>query len=58
MLVLFNAQTKLRLQKWYISLFEREKKKITKEIIALILTKRIPSSNFLEYKDYKIIYQR
>lgn len=58
MLVLFNGQAKLRLHKWYISLFEKEKKKITREIIALILAKRIPSSNFLDYKDYKIVYQR
>lgn len=58
MLILFNAQTRLRLQKWYVSLLDKEKRKIIKDIMALILTKPIPSSNFIEYKDQKIVYQR
>ena len=55
---MFNTHAKIRLQKFYISIADKEKKKLCKEIISLILTRRIPASNFIEWKDYKIVYQR
>ncbi|CAF0795464.1 unnamed protein product [Brachionus calyciflorus] len=58
LLLLFNTQTKIRLQKWYISYSEREKKKMIREIMTSILAKRLPSCNFVEHNDKKVVYQR
>ena len=58
LLLLFNTQTKIRLQKWYITDTEKNKKKIVKDLMVTVLTRRIPSCNIIEFKEYKIIYQR
>ncbi len=57
-MLLFNTQTKIRLQKWYITDTEKNKKKIVKDLMVTVLTRRIPSCNIIEFKEYKIIYQR
>ena len=47
-----------RLQKWYTSQTEKSKKKITREIIAAVLSRKPKMSSFLEWKDLKIVYKR
>ncbi|XP_071368774.1 AP-1 complex subunit sigma-2 isoform X4 [Centroberyx affinis] len=38
-MLLFSRQGKLRLQKWYVPLSDKEKKKITRELVQTLLDK-------------------
>merc|ERR1719507_987911 len=57
-MLLFSRQGKCRLQKWHGSRPEKFKKKITRELIANILTRKAKMSSFLEWQDLKIVYKR
>nr|XP_033814784.1 AP-1 complex subunit sigma-3 [Geotrypetes seraphini] len=57
-MLLFSRQGKLRLQKWYISLSDKEKKKITREVTQIILARNQKASSFVEWKDLKLVYKR
>jgi len=56
--LLFSRQGKLRLQKWYVANSDKSKKKITRELIASILSRKPKLSSFLEWNDLKIVYKR
>ncbi|EGD81720.1 adaptin [Salpingoeca rosetta] len=56
--LMFSRQGKLRMQKWYGAASQKEKKKVTRELITLILARKTKMSNFLEWKDMKIVYKR
>ncbi|KAF3858342.1 hypothetical protein F7725_011543 [Dissostichus mawsoni] len=56
-LLLFSRQGKLRLQKWFTPMTEREKKKITRDMTTMVLSRQPRSCNFLHWKDLKIIYR-
>jgi len=56
--LLFSRQGKLRLQKWFESLPEKNKRKISRELITNILARKPKMSSFLELKEYKIVYKR
>lgn len=58
MTLISNSDLQFELKKRYITGSESDKKKAVKNIISSILTKRIPSCNFIEWKEYKIVYQR
>jgi len=55
--MLFSRQGN-RLQKWFESLPEKNKKKISRELISNILARKPKMSSFLELKEYKIVYKR
>lgn len=57
-LLLFSRQGKLRLQKWFTPMSEREKKKVIKDMTTMVLARQPRSCNFLHWKDLKIIYKR
>jgi AP-1 complex subunit sigma 1/2 len=57
-MLLFSRQGKLRLQKWFVAHQERMKKKITRELVTLVLNRKPKMCSFLEYKDYKVVYKR
>ncbi|XP_072771281.1 AP-1 complex subunit sigma-3b isoform X4 [Nerophis lumbriciformis] len=57
-LLLFSRQGKLRLQKWYTPMSDREKKKIIRDMTTAVLARQPRSCNFLHWKDLKIIYKR
>lgn len=56
--LLFSRQGKLRLQKWFESQPEKNKRKIPREVISNILSRKPKMSSFLEWKDYRIVYKR
>jgi len=56
--LLFSRQGKLRLQKYYTSQPESNKKKLSRDIISKILSRKPKMSSFLEWRDLKIIYKR
>ncbi len=56
--MLFSRQGKLRLQKWYTAYSDKQKKKITRELVASILARKQKMSSFLEWKESKIVYKR
>ncbi|KAI1241587.1 hypothetical protein IHE44_0005067 [Lamprotornis superbus] len=49
---------KLRLQKWYVPLSDKEKKKITRELVQTVLARKPKMCSFLEWRDLKIVYKR
>lgn len=57
-MLLFSRQGKVRLQKWYQAFPLKEKKKIQRELVSTILSRKSKMCNFLEYKDLKIVYKR
>ncbi|CAG06393.1 unnamed protein product, partial [Tetraodon nigroviridis] len=57
-LLLFSRQGKLRLQKWFAPLSEREKKKVTRDMMVLVLGRPPRSCSFLQWRDLKIVYRR
>jgi len=57
-MLLFSRQGKVRLQKWFNAIGDKERKKITREVVGIVLSRRPKMSNFLDWKDYKIVYKR
>ena len=57
-MLLFSRQGKLRLQKWYVPLCEKEKKKITRELVQTVLARKPKMCSFLEWRDLKVVYKR
>ncbi|XP_044743539.1 AP-1 complex subunit sigma-2 isoform X1 [Chrysoperla carnea] len=57
-MLLFSRQGKLRLQKWFVAHPDKVKKKITRELITMILGRKPKMSSFIEWKDLKIVYKR
>ncbi|XP_050985588.1 AP-1 complex subunit sigma-3a isoform X2 [Labeo rohita] len=57
-LLLFSRQGKLRLQKWFTALSDREKKKIIRDVTQMVLVRPPKACNFLQWRDLKIVYRR
>jgi len=57
-LLLINRQGKTRLSKWYVNYDETEKNKLTGEIHRRIVVRDSKHTNFVEFRNYKIIYRR
>uniref|UniRef100_A0A5F9DLY1 AP complex subunit sigma n=1 Tax=Oryctolagus cuniculus TaxID=9986 RepID=A0A5F9DLY1_RABIT len=57
-ILLFSRQGKLRLQKWYTTLPDKERKKITREIVQIILSRGHRTSSFIDWKELKLVYKR
>eukprot|EP00049_Salpingoeca_infusionum_P018709 m.358447 g.358447 ORF g.358447 m.358447 type:complete len:158 (-) comp18148_c0_seq1:228-701(-) len=57
-LLVFSRQGKLRLQKWYEASRQKDKKKSARDIISIILARKGRVSNYVEWKDVKIVYKR
>ncbi|XP_010748306.2 AP-1 complex subunit sigma-3a [Larimichthys crocea] len=57
-LLLFSRQGKLRLQKWFTPITDREKKKVIRDMMTLVLARQPRTCNFLQWRDLKIVYKR
>ncbi|KAJ7993584.1 hypothetical protein DPEC_G00273920 [Dallia pectoralis] len=57
-MLLFSRQGKLRLQKWYVPQSDKEKKKITRELVQTVLARKPKMCSFLEWRDLKVVYKR
>ena len=57
-ILLFSRQGKLRLQRWYTAMSQKDKRKITRELISIVLARKPKMCSFLEYRDLKIVYKR
>lgn len=57
-MLLFSRQGRLRLQKWFTAYPEKQKKKIVRELVGVVLARKPKMSAFLEWKDLKIVYKR
>ena len=58
-LFLINRQGKIRLTKWYThSYATHERERFIKEINNIVLTRRANQCNFLDWKEYKIVYKK
>uniref|UniRef100_A0A096M663 AP-1 complex subunit sigma-2 n=1 Tax=Poecilia formosa TaxID=48698 RepID=A0A096M663_POEFO len=56
-MLLFSRQGKLRLQKWYVPLSDKERKKISRDLVQTILARKPKMCSFLEWRDLKIVYK-
>ncbi|CDO71253.1 Adaptor protein complex sigma subunit [Trametes coccinea BRFM310] len=57
-MLLVSRQGKVRLAKWYVTMSQKAKAKIVKDVTQLVLARRTRMCNFLEYKDTKVVYRR
>lgn len=57
-MMLMSRQGKVRLAKWYNTFTQKDRARITREITPLILTRPLKLCNFLDWKNYKLIYKR
>ena len=57
-ILLQNRQGKTRLSRWYVPFNAAEKNKIESEIHRAVVCRDPRFTNFLEYRNYKIIYRR
>ncbi|RPB10528.1 Adaptor protein complex sigma subunit [Morchella conica CCBAS932] len=57
-LILLSRQGKVRLSKWFITVSQKEKTKVLRDVAQLVLARRTKMCNFLEYKDVKVVYRR
>mmetsp|Transcript_31731 Transcript_31731/g.58255 ORF Transcript_31731/g.58255 Transcript_31731/m.58255 type:complete len:143 (+) Transcript_31731:82-510(+) len=57
-ILLQNRQGKTRLSKWYVPFNANEKFRIEAEIHRAVVSRDMRNTNFLEYRQYKIIYRR
>ncbi|XP_065176056.1 AP-1 complex subunit sigma-2-like [Sycon ciliatum] len=55
---LFSRHGKCRLQHWYHAVPSKDKKRIYRDLVSLILSRKSRMCHFLEYKDMKVVYKR
>nr|XP_020646122.1 AP-1 complex subunit sigma-1A isoform X1 [Pogona vitticeps] len=51
-------QGKLRLQKWYLATSDKDKKKMVRELMQVVLARKPKMCSFLEWRDLKVVYKR
>lgn len=56
--LLLSRQGKVRLAKWYTTLSQKDRAKITKEVSNVVLARPAKLCNFVDWKDQKIVYKR
>lgn len=56
--VLLNKQGRTRLSKWYTNISDEEKLKIERELYRTIILRDSKHSNFIEFRNYKILYKK
>jgi AP-1 complex subunit sigma 1/2 len=56
--ILLSRQGKVRLSKWYLTLSQKERAKIIKEVTPMVLSRAPKLCNFIDYKDSKLVYRR
>ncbi|CAE8618880.1 unnamed protein product, partial [Polarella glacialis] len=57
-ILLISRQGKTRLKKWFVPSMERDQFRTIKEVSSLILSRSPKVCNFLEWRDYKLVYKR
>ncbi|XP_077170395.1 AP-1 complex subunit sigma-1A isoform X1 [Paroedura picta] len=57
-MLLFSRQGKLRLQKWYLATSDKDKKKMVRELMQVVLARKPKMCSFLEWRDLKVVYKR
>lgn len=57
-LLLFSRQGKLRLQKWFTPLPERERRKIVRDMTMMVLARSPRCCSVIHWRDLKIVYKR
>jgi len=56
--LLISRQGKMRMNKFYSPYTQKEKAKIQREVVNLVLSRAPKLCNFIEWKDMKVIYKR
>merc|ERR1711871_1739280 len=57
-ILLQNRQGKTRLSKWYSPFDQQEKMKLQEEVHRLVTKRKKNCTNFIEFRNYKIIFRR
>ena len=57
-ILLISRQGKTRLAKWFVPQPQKERQKTIREIAQLVLNRLPKLCNFLEWRDYKLVFKR
>merc|ERR1712062_414246 len=57
-MILFSRQGKVRLHKWFSAIADKDRKKISKDIVNIVLQRRPKMCNFIDFMGHKIVYKR
>ncbi|CEM13799.1 unnamed protein product [Vitrella brassicaformis CCMP3155] len=57
-ILLISRQGKTRLAKWFVPQPQKERQKTIREIAQLVLNRPPKLCNFLEWRDYKLVFKR
>ena len=57
-MLLFSRQGKVRLTKWFYAISDKDRKKMSRDIVSNVLQRRPKMSNFVDFMGLKIVYKR
>merc|ERR1712062_368074 len=57
-MILFSRQGKVRLHKWFSAIADKDRKKISKDIVNIVLQRRPKMCNFIDFMGHKMVYKR
>ncbi|RUS14910.1 AP-1 complex subunit sigma-2-like protein [Endogone sp. FLAS-F59071] len=57
-IIVFNRQGKVRLNRWFHTLTDKQKATTTHEAVLMILARKNTMASILEHNQYKLIYRR
>lgn len=57
-LLLVSRQGKTRVAKWYLPMPQKERQKVMKEVLQIVLSRSPKLCNFVEWREYTLIFKR
>uniref|UniRef100_A0A4X2KQH2 AP complex mu/sigma subunit domain-containing protein n=1 Tax=Vombatus ursinus TaxID=29139 RepID=A0A4X2KQH2_VOMUR len=55
-MLLFSRQGKLQLQKWYLAMSDKERKKMVWELMQVVLARKPNMCSLQEWRDLKVVW--
>lgn len=56
--LLLSKQGKVRLSKWYVTLAQKDRSRIIRDVCQAVLPRQVDLCNFVEIHEHKVVYRR